>query len=102
MDDPKSIIDRIAGATEETVARVQQEMSQSTVVNATRERATAMRQRAQQAAMSQLQVATREDVARLQASLDRVEAAVNDLMKRLPETKPRTRSRAPKPTPPSD
>ena len=91
MDDRKSIIDRITGATEDTVARVQQEMSQSTVVNATKERATAMRQRAQQAAMSQLQVATREDVARLQASLDRVEAALNDLAKRLPESKPRPR-----------
>jgi hypothetical protein len=98
MDDRKSIIDRITGATEETVARVQQEMSQSTVMNATKERASAMRQRAQQAAMAQLQVATREDVARLQASLDRIEAAVNDLAKRLPESKPRARSRAKPPT----
>jgi len=55
-----------------------------------------------QAAMSQLQLATREDVARLQASLDRVEAALNDLGKRLPESKPRTRSRAPKPATPRD
>ena len=102
MDDRKSIIDRITGATEDTVARMQQEMSQSTVVNATKERATAMRQRAQQAAMSQLHVATREDVARLQASLDRVEAALNDLAKRLPESKPRPRPRAPKPATPSD
>ena len=95
-------MDRITGATEGTVARVQQEMSQSTVVTATKERASAMRQRAQQAAMSQLQLATREDVARLQASLDRVEAALNDLAKRMPESKPRTRSRAPKPATPSD
>jgi hypothetical protein len=102
MDDHKSIIDRITGATEETVARVQQEMSQSTVVNATRERASAMRQRAQQAAMTQLQVATREDIARLQASLDRIEAAVNDLAKRMPASKPRARQRAPKPATPSD
>jgi phage-related tail protein len=102
MDDRKSIMDRITGATEETVARVQQEMSQNTVVTATKERATAMRLRAQQAAMSQLQLATREDVARLQASLDRVEAALNDLGKRLPESKPRPRSRAPKPATPSD
>jgi DNA anti-recombination protein RmuC len=102
MDDRKNIIDRITGATEGTVARVQQEMSQNTVVTATKERATAMRLRAQQAAMSQLQLATREDVARLQASLDRVEAALNDLAKRMPESKPRTRSRAPKPATPSD
>jgi MoxR-like ATPase len=102
MDDRKSIIDRITGATEDTVSRMQQEMSQNTVVTATKERATAMRQRAQQAAMSQLQLATRDDVARLQASLDRVEAALNDLAKRLPESKSRTRSRAPKPATPSD
>jgi hypothetical protein len=102
MDDRKNIIDRITGATEETVQRVQQEMSQSTVVTATKERATAMRLRAQQAAMSQLQLATRDDVARLQASLDRVEAALNDLAKRLPESKPRSRPRAPKPPTPSD
>jgi len=102
MDDRKSIVDRITGATEETVARVQQEMSQNAVVTATRERATAMRHRAQQAAMSQLQLATREDVARLQASLDRVEAALNDLGKRLPETKPRSRARAAKPAASSD
>ncbi|HYX83801.1 MAG TPA: hypothetical protein VE777_02425 [Gaiellales bacterium] len=96
MDDRKSIIDRITEATEETVARVQQEMSQSSVVNATRERASAVRQRAQQAAISQLPVATRDDIARLQASIDRIEAAVNDLAKRLPE-KPAPRSRAKKP-----
>jgi hypothetical protein len=102
MDDRKNIIGRITGATEETVARMQQEMSQSTVVTATKERATAMRHRAQQAAMSQLQLATREDVARLQASLDRVEAALNDLAKRLPASKPRSRSRAPKPPTPGD
>jgi hypothetical protein len=46
-------------------------------------------------------VATREDVARLQASLDRVEAALNDHTKRQPESKPRPR-RAPKPATPSD
>ena len=95
-------MDRITGATEDTVARVQQEMSQSSVVNATKERATAMRLRAQQAAVSQLHVATRDDVARLQASLDRVEAALNDLAKRLPESKPRARTRASKPPTTSD
>ena len=102
MDDRKNIIDRITGATEGTVARVQQEMSQSTVVTATKERASAMRVRAQQAAMSQLHLATQEDVARLQASLDRVEAALSDLAKRLPESKPRTRSRTSKPATPTD
>jgi len=102
MDDRKNIIDRLTGATEGTVARVQQEMSQNTVVTSTKERASAMRQRAQQAAISQLHLATREDVARLQASLDRVEAALNDLAKRMPASKPRTRWRAPKPATPSD
>jgi hypothetical protein len=95
--DQKNIIDRITGATEGTVARVQQEMSQSTVVTATKERASAMRVRAQQAAMSQLHFATRDDVARLQASLDRVEAALSDLAKRIPESKPRSRARTSKP-----
>ena len=95
-DDRKTIFDRISGATEETVARVQQEVSQSAVVNATRERAQAVRQRAQAAAVSQLQLATADDVARIQASLDRIEAAVSDLAKRIPE-KPRPRPRASKP-----
>ncbi len=59
--------------------------------------------RAQAAALSQLNLATRDDVARIQASLDRIEAAVNDLAKRLPAAraaKPRA-SRA-KSTPAQD
>ena len=95
-DDHRTLFERITEATEETVARVQQEVSQSTVMNATRERAQAVRQRAQQAALSQLQVATRDDIARIQASLDRIEAALTDISKRTPE-KPRPRSRTTKP-----
>jgi hypothetical protein len=93
MDDRKTIIDRVMEARDATVSRVQQGV-QSPTVSATRERALAVRQRAQTAALSQLHLATQEDVARIQASLDRIEAAVNDLAKRLPEGKPAPRPRA--------
>jgi hypothetical protein len=97
MDDRKKILERVMEATDATVNRVQQEVAQSPMVSATKERAQAVRHRAQTAALSQLHLATREDVARMQASLDRIEAAVNDLAKRVPEAraaKPRaTRSK---------
>jgi hypothetical protein len=99
MDERKSIIDRITEATEETVSRVQQEVAQRNVVAATRERAGAVRERAQRVALSQLQLATHEDVARLQASLDRIEAAVADLARKAgqrPAPKPRSKP-SPKP-----
>ena len=87
MDDRKSIIDRVIEARDATVSRVQQGVHEPDV-SATKERAEAVRHRAQTAALSQLHLATREDVAGMQASLDRIEAAVNDLAKRLPEAKP--------------
>jgi hypothetical protein len=87
MDDRKSIIDRVLEARDATVTRVQQGV-QSPGVSATRERAQSVRQRAQTAALSQLHLATQEDVARIHASLDRIEAAVNDIAARLPEAKP--------------
>jgi hypothetical protein len=93
MDDRKTIIDRVLEARDATVNRVQQGV-QTPSVSATKERAHAVRQRAQMAALSQLHLASRDDVARLQASLDRIEAAVNDLAKRLPEEKPAARPRA--------
>jgi hypothetical protein len=97
MDDRKKILERVIEATDATRTRVQQEVAQSPMVSATKERAQAVRQRAQTAALSQLHLATREDVARMQASLDRIEAAVNDLAKRVPQAraaKPRaTRSK---------
>jgi hypothetical protein len=97
MDDRKKILERVIEATDATRTRVQQEVAQSPMVSATKERAQAVRQRAQTAALSQLHLATREDVARIQASLDRIEAAVNDLAKRVPQpraAKPRaTRSK---------
>jgi hypothetical protein len=97
MDDRKKILERVMEATDATRTRVQQEVAQSPMVSATKERAQAVRQRAQTAALSQLHLATREDVARIQASLDRIEAAVNDLAKRVPQAraaKPRaTRSK---------
>jgi hypothetical protein len=88
MDDRKKILERVMEATDATRTRVQQEVAQSPMVSATKERAQAVRHRAQTAALSQLHLATREDVARIQASLDRIEAAVNDLAKRVPEARP--------------
>ena len=93
MDDRKTIIDRVLEARDATVNRVQQGV-QAPSVSATKERARAAGQRAQIAALQQLHLATRDDVARLQASLDRIEAAVNDLAKRMPEEKPAARPRA--------
>lgn len=94
MDDrTKSIIDKVMEATD----RVQHEVASRPVVSATRERAIAVRQRAQTAALSTLQLATREDVARMQASLDRIEAALNDIRKRLPEAAAKPRVARPKP-----
>jgi hypothetical protein len=101
MDDRKSIIDRVMDARHATVNRVQQGV-QNPTVSATRERAQAVRQRAQTAALSQLHLATEEDIARIQASLDRIEAAVNDLAKRVPEQKPvRPRAARAKPKTPA-
>jgi len=97
MDDRKTLLERVMGATEETVSRVQSEVSHSTVVNATRERASAVRQRAQAAALSQFPLATQEDVARLQAQLDRVEAALAEIARKLPDKPARTRTTKPKP-----
>ena len=96
MDDrTKSIIDKVMEATD----RVQQEVAARPVVSATRERALAVRQRAQTAALSTLHLATREDVARMQASLDRIEAALNDISKRLPEAAAKPRAARSKPAP---
>src|SRR5919202_367135 len=78
-DDRRSVVDRVLDVAESAMARVQQEMAGSPVVAATKERAQAVRDRAQTAAKAQLQLASAEDVARLQASLDRIEAAVNDI-----------------------
>ena len=54
MDDRKKILERVMEATDATRTRVQQEVSQSPMVSATKERAQAVRQRAQTAALSQL------------------------------------------------
>jgi len=66
------------GITRRVKTRVQTEVSGNQVVSATRERA----QAAAQAARGQLP-ATREDVTRLQESLDRIEAALVHLQARV-------------------
>src|SRR3954452_25423121 len=99
MDDRKSIIDRVMEARDATTNRVQQGV-QSPSVSATKERAQAVRRRAQTGGLSQLHLASQEDVARIQASLCRIEPALNDLAKRLPDEKPprpRTTRVTPKP-----
>jgi hypothetical protein len=90
MEDRKSIIDRVLGATDATVTRVQNEVSNREMVTATRERASAVKHRTRTAALNQLHLATRDDVARLQASLDRIEAALNALSKQQQPPRPRT------------
>ena len=76
MNDQKSLIDR--------VSRVTGDMAGRPVVSATKQRA----QKASQAARSQLP-ATREDVARLQEQLDRIEASLAELAGRVDAPKPR-------------
>jgi ubiquinone biosynthesis protein UbiJ len=79
MNDQKSLIDR--------VSRVTGDMAGRPVVSATKERA----QKATRVAKSQLP-ATREDVARLQEQLDRVEATLAELAGRIEgAAKPRRR-----------
>jgi hypothetical protein len=95
-EDRKSLLERMMEATQDTVSKVQREVSQSSMASATKERATAVRTRTQAAAVSGLQLATRDDVVRLQASLDRVEAALADIAGRIPE-KPKPRAAKPKP-----
>lgn len=99
MDDEKSRLDRMIEAAGDRVSRVGQDVTHSPVVTATRDRAGAVASRAQRLALSQLQVATRDDITRLQAQLDRIEAALTDLARQLPANGPKPRSRT---KPPSD
>jgi hypothetical protein len=66
MDDERKLFDRLMEATEGAIANV-----------------TSAAQRAQQSAVQQLPFATADDVARLQATLDRIEAGLNDVNRRL-------------------
>jgi hypothetical protein len=91
-DEGKSMVDRVIEAAETAVARMQQEVTQSPVLSATRERAQQVRSRAQ-TAVTQLPLATADDVARIQASLDRIEAAVNDIARELRDMGPAEPSR---------
>ena len=96
-DDRKTLVERVVDATNEKVTRVQNEVNP--VVSATRDRANAVRTKAQQAAGA-LPLATRDDIARLQESVDRIEAALADLTKK--QAKPATRRpRTTKPKPPA-
>jgi hypothetical protein len=81
--------DRVAKVKDDATRRVQGEVAASPVVSATRERAQAAGR-----AASNLLPATREDVQRVQASLDRIEAELVHLTARLEELKPAPRRSA--------
>ena len=70
MDDERKLFDKLMEATEGAMASLQREVTQASA-------------RAQQAARAQLQLATSEDVARLQATLDRIEAGLSEANRRL-------------------
>ena len=89
-DDRKGLVERIVDATNDRVTKVQNDVGP--VVSASRDRATAVRMKAQEVAAA-LPLATREDVAKLQGSLDRIEALLAELVKQ--GEKPAARKRAP-------
>jgi ubiquinone biosynthesis protein UbiJ len=89
-EDRKNAIGRV-------VERVGTVTAQSQVVSATKERASAVGSKARAATVGQLQLATREDVDRLQETLDRLEAKLNDLAERLPAKPAKARPRRTKP-----
>ncbi|HEU0192992.1 MAG TPA: hypothetical protein VFQ71_02265 [Gaiellales bacterium] len=88
-EDRKNAIGRV-------VERVGTVTAQSQVVSVTKERASAVGSKARAATVGQLQLATREDVDRLQETLDRLEAKLNDLAERLPAKPAKARPRRPK------
>jgi hypothetical protein len=92
-EDRKGLVERVVDATGGRVTKVQNDVGP--VVSATRDRTTAVLNKAQEVAAA-LPLATREDVAKLQGSLDRIEALLAELVS---QGKPAPRKRAPaKPT----
>lgn len=83
------LIDRVARVKTEAAKRVPGASTGAPVVSATRERASA----AGRAAVGQLP-ATREDVQRLQSSLDRIEAELIHLAAKVDALKPARRTSA--------
>ena len=69
MDEERNLMQKMVEMTEAAMTRMQAEVSQMT-------------QKAQSAASGKLSYATSDDIARLQAQLDRIEAAVNDALGR--------------------
>lgn len=89
QEDQKNLIDRAKGAAGGTVNQV----TQSSVMTSTRERASAVTQKARSVAFEGLHLVSREDLARLEASLERIETALAELSERVsekPAAKPRT------------
>ena len=83
------LIDRVTRVKTEAAKRVPGASTRAPVVSATRERASA----AGRAAVGQLP-ATREDVQRLQSSLDRIEAELIHLAAKVDALKPARRTSA--------
>lgn len=95
-EEQKTLIDRAKGAAGGTVNQV----TNSQMMSTTRERASAVTQKARTVAFEGLHLVSREDLARLEASLERIEAQLAALAERLPSEKPASRPRAPRPSEP--
>jgi len=90
--DQKGLLERVSRATGDAVGKVQQEVAQP-VVSAAKAKSRSGMRKAQQAALNQLPLATQDDIARLQSSIDRLEAALADVQAQL-AAKPAPRRRS--------
>ncbi len=90
-EERKGLVERVVEATNDRVNRVQNDVGP--VVSATRDRASAMQRKAQEVAAA-LPLATREDVAQLQGTLDRIEALLAELVEQGRKPTPRRKPAA--------
>jgi polyhydroxyalkanoate synthesis regulator phasin len=90
--DQKGLLERMSRVAGDAAGKVQQEVAQP-VVDAAKVKTRAGVRRAQQAALNQFPLATQDDVARLQAEIDRLEAALLDVQAQL-AAKPAPRKRS--------
>jgi hypothetical protein len=91
MEEQKNLMGRVKGTAGDPVNQV----TNSSMMSATRERASAVTNKARTVAFDQLHLVSREDLTRLEDSLLRIEAALADLAERLPERSP-AKARAPR------
>jgi polyhydroxyalkanoate synthesis regulator phasin len=90
--DQNGLLERMSRIAGDAAGKVQQEVAQP-VVDAAKVKTRAGVRRAQQAALNQFPLATQDDIARLQSSIDRLEAALADVQAQL-EAKPTPRRRS--------